>query len=89
MAKSTRDEALFPNGLRNWAWTIAPAWKSIAFAERLYAHRIFTSLGGPGVVRRTELCGEPRRSRLLPLVSPSPSRTEPWNLSGLHRCKCR
>ena len=29
--------------------------KSIAFAERLYAHRIFTSLGGPGVVRRTQL----------------------------------
>ena len=24
MAKSTRDEAPFPNGLRNWAWMIAP-----------------------------------------------------------------
>ena len=55
MAKSTRDEALFPNGPGNWAWTIAPAWKSIAFAESLYAHRIFTSLRGPGVVRPTQL----------------------------------
>ena len=47
MAKSTRDEALFPNGPGNWAWTIAPAWKSIAFAESLYAHWVFTSLEAP------------------------------------------
>ena len=44
MAKSTRDEAPFPNGLKNWAWTIEPAWKSIAFAESLYAPWVFTSL---------------------------------------------
>src|SRR6478672_10947583 len=47
MAKSTRDEAPFSNGLKNWAWTIEPAWKSIAFAESLYAHWVFTSLEAP------------------------------------------